>query len=171
MKTLFCTLLIMLTMNATAQKAPELEFVCELHVQLEPPMVVGETAHGTRRIIPIVGGSVKGPNVKGTILKGGADWQVLRKDGNTELEAHYQFTTDDGVLIYIKNVGVRLASPEVAQKLAKGEAVPSDQYYFRAVPKFEAPINSKYAFLNDAIFVCTGERLPGAVHLKVWKLL
>ncbi len=158
-------------MNATAQKAPELEFVCELQVQLDPPMIVGETAHGTRRIIPIVGGTVSGPKIKGTIVKGGSDWQILRKDGNTELEAHYQFITDDGVLVYIKNTGVRLASPEVAQKLAKGEAVPADQYYFRAVPKFEAPLNSRYAFLNDAIFVCTGERLPGAVIVMVWKVL
>ena len=150
---------------------PQLEYVCELNIQLDPAMVVGETAHGIRRIVPIVGGTVIGPQLKGEIIKGGADWQVLRKDGNTELEAHYQFKTEDGVLIYIRNVGVRLASPEIADKLARGEQVDPSQYYFRALPKFEAPVQSKYAWLNDAIFVCTAERSPNSVRARVWKLL
>jgi uncharacterized protein DUF3237 len=150
---------------------PQLEYVCELNVQLDSAMVVGETVRGVRRIVPIVGGTVKGPQIMGEIIKVGADWQVLRKDGTTELEAHYQFRTDDGVLIYIKNVGIRVASPEIAAKLGKGENVDPSQYYFRAVPRFEAPIQSKYAWLNDAIFICTAERLPNSVRAMIWKLL
>lgn len=56
-------------------------------------------------------------------MKGGADWQVVRKDGVAELEAHYQFKTDDGTVIYIKNIGVRVATPEVAAKIANGEKI------------------------------------------------
>ncbi|GLU44920.1 UPF0311 protein [Muricauda sp. NBRC 101325] len=154
-----------------AQKAPGLEYVCELQVVLEPAMIVGETALGIRRIIPIVGGTVEGPKIKGTILKGGSDWQTLRPDGVTDLEAHYQFKTDDGEIIYIKNTGVRSTSPEVAKLLAEGKEVSSDMYYFRAIPKFEADKNGRYAWLNDAIYICTGERLPNAVSIKVWKVL
>ena len=154
-----------------AQKAPELEYICELQVVLEPAMIVGETALGTRRIIPIIGGTVEGPKIKGEILRGGADWQTLRPDGVTDLEAHYQFKTDNGEIIYIKNTGLRAASPEVAKLLAQGKEVDSDQYYFRAVPKFEADKNGKYSWLNDGIFICTGERLPNAVSIKVWKVL
>lgn len=150
---------------------PELEYICELNVLLDPAMVVGETSRGVRRIVPIVGGSVKGPQLNGEIIEAGADWQLLRQDGCTELEAHYQFKTDDGVLIYIQNVGVRVATPETAGRIARGEQVDPTQYYFRAVPKFEAPIQSKYAFLNDAIFVCTAERLPDSVRAWIWKLL
>jgi hypothetical protein len=150
---------------------PELEYICELNVLLDPAMVVGETAHGIRRIVPIIGGTVKGPQLNGEIIKAGADWQLVRQDGCTELDAHYQFITDEGVLIYILNVGVRVAAPEIAARIAKGEQVDSSQYYFRAVPKFEAPIQSKYAFLNDAIFVCTAERLPNSVRAWIWKLL
>ena len=171
MKKIFFILAISFSQFCQGQTAPRLEYVCEINVQLDPAMVVGETAHGIRRIVPIVGGTVSGPQIKAAIIRGGADWQLLRKDGNTELEAHYQFKTDDGVLIYIHNVGVRLASPEIAAKLARGERVDPSQYYFRAVPRFEAPIQSKYAFLNDAIFVCTGERLPNSVRLMIWKVL
>ena len=163
-------LFILISMQSVAQNAPVLEFFCELNVQLDKPLVVGETAHGIRRIIPIIGGTVSGPAIKGEIIRGGADWQVLRKDGVMELEAHYQFKTDDGVLIYIKNTGLRVAAPEIAAKIAKGEQVPSNEYYFRTIPKFEAPAG-KYGWINDAIFVCTGERLPNAVLIRVWKIL
>ena len=160
----FCTL------GLHAQDIPKLEFFCELNVTLDPAIVVGDTPHGTRRIIPIIGGKVAGPNIKGEILKGGADWQIVRKDGVAELEAHYQFKTDDGIVIYIKNVGVRVATPEVAAKIANGEKVDANQYYFRATPRFEAP-TGKYGWINDTLFICTGERNTNSVVLKVWRVL
>lgn len=166
---ILCAVTIASTLYAQ-NPVPGLVFVCELQVKLDPALVVGETAHGTRRIIPIMGGSVQGPNIKGEILTGGADWQVVRKDGVTELEAHYQFKTDDGVLIYIKNVGIRVASPEVAAKIARGEKVDVREYYFRAVPKFEAPVG-KYQWMNNTLFICTGERLPNAVKINVFQVL
>ncbi len=154
-----------------AQDAPKLEFFCELQVKLSPALSVGETARGTRRIIPIIGGTVEGPGIKGEIFNGGADWQVVRKDGVAELEAHYQFKTDDGSIVYVKNIGVRVATPDVAARIAKGEKVDASQYYFRAIPKLETSLTSKYAWINDTIFVCTGERMPDAVKIRIYKLL
>ncbi len=149
--------------------ATPLTFVAELKVKLNPALVVGDTPKGLRRIIPIVGGTVEGPALKGTIVESGADWQIVRTDGVAELEAHYQFKTDDGVLIYVKNTGLRVATPEVAAKIAKGEAVDASQYYFRAVPKFEAP-KGKYEWMNNAIFICKGIRNPDHVVIQVWKV-
>ncbi len=153
-----------------AQTAPALDFFCELKVKLDPALIVGETPHGTRRIIPIIGGTVEGPKIKGEILNGGADWQILRADGVTELEAHYQFRTDDGTLIYVKNTGIRAATPEIAARLAKGEKIDANEYYFRAMPKFDAP-KGKYDWVNNSLFVCTGERLPDYVLIRVWKVM
>lgn len=153
-----------------AQTAPALDFFCELKVKLDPALIVGETPHGTRRIIPIIGGTVEGPKIKGEILNSGADWQILRADGVTELEAHYQFRTDDGTLIYVKNTGIRAATPEIAARLAKGEKVDANEYYFRAMPKFDAP-KGKYDWVNNSLFVCTGERLPDYVLIRVWKVM
>jgi Protein of unknown function (DUF3237) len=165
-------LLFALKINAqTTPEAPGLSFVCELKVKLKPALVVGETPHGTRRIIPIIGGTFEGPNMKGEVLDGGADWQIVRKDGVAELEAHYQIKTDDGVIIYIKNIGMRVATPEVAARIAKGEKVSDKEYYFRAIPKFDAPIGSKYEWMNNAIFVCKGVRNPDYVAIQVWKVL
>lgn len=158
------------TISQNTIEAPKLEFVCELKIKLKPAIIVGETPKGLRRIIPITGGSFEGPIIKGEILDGGADWQIVRKDGVAELEAHYQIKTDDGVVIYVKNVGMRVATPEVAARIGRGEQVSTSEYYFRAVPKFEAP-EGKYAWMNNTIFICTGERNPDNVSIKVWKVL
>ena len=167
----FLSLFAYNTFGQNLPDAPGLAFVCELKVKIKPAIIVGETPHGTRRIIPIIGGVFEGPLMKGEILEGGADWQIVRKDGVSELEAHYQIKTDDGVVIYIKNVGLRVATPEIAAKIARGEVVSPNDYYFRAIPKFDAPIDSKYEWLNNAIFVCRGIRNPDGVVIQVWKIL
>lgn len=166
---LFC-LFFYKSIAQNAAEAPKLEYVCTLKVLIKPALVVGETPKGMRRIIPIMGGSFEGPKMKGEVLDGGADWQIVRKDGVAELEAHYQIKTDDGVIIYIKNLGLRVATPEVAAKIGRGESVSPTEYYFRAVPKFEAPAG-KYDWMNNAIFICTGERNPDSVLIKVWRVL
>lgn len=160
-------------MNLEAQTpppSPELEYVCELKVRLDPPLTVGQTPRGLRRIIPIIGGTVDGPSLKGEIIGGGADWQFIREDGVAELEAHYQFKTDDGIIIYIKNDAIRVASPEVAAQIAKGIPVPPSSYYFKGRPKFEAP-EGKYFWMNNALFICQGVKNPDDVSIFVWKVL
>jgi hypothetical protein len=168
--TLLYTLLIaMISQAQNIPPTPGLEYVCELRVTLDPPLTVGQTPKGLRRIIPITGGTVTGPSLNGTIFNGGADWQFIRKDGVAELEAHYQFKTDDGVIIYIKNEGIRVATPEVAARIAKGEPVPASEYYFRARPQFEAP-EGKYYWMNNALFICQGVKNPDDVSIFVWRV-
>ncbi len=140
--------------------APETEFVMQLRVTLDQPYSVGETPHGRRTVIPITGGTFEGPRLKGTILNGGADWQ-LAKGSRTEIEAIYSIKTDDGVYIHIRNRGI-IASSQDAQ------GRPS--FYFRAAPQFEAPEDSPYAWLNNALFLCAPSMQPGfnGIVLNVW---
>jgi len=37
--------------------------------------------------------------------------------------------------------------------MKKGEKFDFDKIYFRAVPKFEAPNDSKYDWMNNAVFI------------------
>ncbi|WP_374163204.1 DUF3237 domain-containing protein [Arcticibacter sp. MXS-1] len=144
---------------------PELEFICELKVTIEQPVDLGATVHGKRIIIPISGGTFEGPRIKGTVLKGGADYQYVGMNGTrTELNAIYTIKTDDGVLIQVQNAGLIYAPKE---KNASGPP----EFYFRAAPKFEAPIDSKYAWLNNAIFICKPEVKDGYISIQVWKVL
>ena len=131
---------------------PELEFALELKVKLGQAYGVGETANGNRFIIPITGGTFEGPKIKGEVLPGGADYQMQGKN-HTDIEAIYCIRTDDGVNIHIRNKGIIAGN------------------YFYCSPKFEAPLNSKYAWLNDAIFVCRPSGfMDGGIMLKVWKV-
>jgi hypothetical protein len=176
MKNLFFFLSFCAQTSLFAQnpEAPSLEFVCELKVSTDKGMTVGQTAHGERRIVPITGGTFEGPKIKGTVLNGGADYQFVNKDNTrTEIEAIYNLKTDDNVLIHIRNVGVVSRTKEQAEAIKKGEQIDWTKVYFRAAPTFNAPIDSQYDWLNNAIFVSKG--IPsggkGYVTIQVWKVL
>lgn len=149
---------------------PKLEPVCELRVSVGKMEELGDIGKGVRRVIPITGGTFSGADIKGTILSGGYDWQIIRSDGVAELEARYVLKTDDGSLITVVNKGLRHGPPEVMKRLAKGEEVDPSEYYFRAIPEFEVAAK-KYDWLNKSIFISTGIRKPDAVIIKVWRVL
>lgn len=146
------------------------EFVFEARVAVDAPQVLGPSSRGLRRIIPIKGGEVSGPALKGRVLPGGADWQFVRPDGVLELLAKYTIQADDGALILVENRGIRSGSPEIMARLAKGEAVDPKDYYSRTTPSFEAPLGSKHEWLNRMIFVANAERLPEGVVVRFYKV-
>ncbi len=146
------------------------ELVLEARVTVATPMELGQTPYGRRRVIPITGGSFEGPKLKGTVVPGGADWQVIRSDGVTELTALYELKTEDGTLIHVTNKGLRHGPEAVMQRLARGESVDPAAYYFRTIPAFEAPVGP-YDWLNRAVFVGTGARYASEVHVRVFQVL
>ena len=164
MRTLFITFLLALcALGSNAQgKAPELEFALQLKVTLGEAYGIDNTQHGRRTIIPITGGTFEGPKLKGTIINGGADYQ-LNTESRTELEAIYCIRTDDGINIHVRNKGIIYNGKD-----AEGNPT----FYFRAAPTFEAPADSKYAWLNNALFVCTPEWSQDfkGIILNVWKV-
>lgn len=128
---------------------------------------VGMTAKGRRRTIPILGGEFSGDDMSGVILPGGADWQLIRPDGVAEIDAQYTMQTTDGVIIYIRNIGLRHGPKAVMDRLARGEEVSPDEYYFRTSPTFEVE-NGKYDWLNRTLFVGVGERGKERVHFTFY---
>ncbi len=148
---------------------PSLELVFELNGVLDPTLVIGETPQGLSRMVPIVGGSFAGANIRGTVLGGGADWQVVRSDGVVELQAQYLLQTDDGVKIQVCNHGLRHGPQAVMMRLAAGEPVDPSEYYFRAAPRFTAPAGP-YEWLNRSLFLCTGSRAALGIHLWFYRV-
>jgi hypothetical protein len=155
---------------ADATSLPQLDFVFAANVTVDAPLDLGDVAKGGRRIVPITGGDFSGPRMRGEVLPGGADWQVLRGDGVAELEARYTLRTDDGALIYVRNHGLRHGPPEVIAALAAGQPVDPARYYFRGATFFETSA-ARYAWLTKHIIVCTGEREPATVKLKFFQVL
>ena len=147
--------------------APRPEFVAEVRAEVAAPLVVGACAAGERRIVPILGGRVRGPRLEGEILPGGADFQLIRPDGVAEIEARYALRLQDGALVYVVNRGLRHAAPEDVARLLRGEAVPPERVYFRTAPSFETA-SPAHAWLQRSLFVGLGERQPATVVVRVF---
>jgi len=170
----FCLAALLILEMGHAQQppaAPGLEFAFEVRAEVADPLVVGELPNGTRRIIDIIGGTVEGSGISGKIRPGGADWQMIRReDGFTEVDARYTIETDSGSLIYVSNIGMRHAPPDVMQRLNAGETVDQSDIYFRAVPTFETG-DPELEWLMRSIFICTGERYPNGVIIRFFRVL
>ena len=152
-----------------ASVKPTLSFLYTSIIEVETPLQVGKTACGERRIINISGGAFEGPMLSGKILPGGADWQVIRNDGVTELEAKYTLETQDGTLIYVTNWGLRHGPPETMKRLAAGHEVDPGDYYFRTNPRFETG-SPQYHWLNRLVAVASGERRSSEVIITVYEV-
>jgi hypothetical protein len=148
-------------------RLPRLEFVYECDATLSPAVEMGKTVEGQRRIIPITGGTVRGPRIRAELLNGGWDWNLSRSDGAGSVEAAYYMKTDDGVLIRIVNKGVGGGGTPRPPE-ANGEL-----FYMFTHPEFEAPAG-KYAWLNRSMFVGTlGARKDSrnAVLIRVFQIV
>lgn len=149
--------------------APGLRLLYRAEVAIGTPLTVGAVAGGTRRVVPITGGTFAGPRLRGRVLAGGADWQVLRDDGVTEVEARYTLETADGALVDVRNSGLRHGPPEVLAALAAGAPVDPDSYYFRTTPRFACG-HPEYLWLNGVVAVARAERHPDKVLLDVFEV-
>jgi hypothetical protein len=152
--------------------APQLatKYVFTLTVRIGEVTSAGETGHGVRRIIPILGGEVRGAEVNGKICAFGADFQIIRPNELIELEAKYAFETDDGAVVYVENTGIRFGPVDLLQKLKRGEPVDPALIYFRTVPKFETG-SEKYRWLMQNLFIGSAARHADRVVIDVHQVL
>ena len=148
---------------------PTLNFFADLSVQVGAPLEVGQTAHGVRRLIPILAGTAKGQDWTARVLPGGADFQLLVTNRMAELDARYVLETDGGDLIYVQNRAIRTASPEVMAQLVRGEVVDPQLVYFRCTPSFETASRT-LAWISERLFIGTGARHPEQVVMRFFEV-
>jgi hypothetical protein len=125
---------------------PKTELVYEAMFDLLPTLQLGSSPYGERRIVPISGGRFEGPGLAGKVLAGGADRQLVRRDGAVSLDAMYELQTDDGVVISVRNRVLTRQPKEPAN---------APRYAFSTID-ITAP-DGKYGWLNDWVYV-------GALH-------
>jgi hypothetical protein len=124
---------------------PRTEFVYEAVFELEPSMSLGEGPLGERRMVPITGGRFAGPLLHGRVLPGGADRQLVRRDGVRQLNALYELETHDGAVITVNNRVL------IADQQGGG------RYAFSTLD-ITAP-DGPYGWLNRGVFVGTLDSL------------
>lgn len=143
-------------------RLPQTEFVYEAIVDLEPAVQLGMSPYGDRRMVPIAGGTFEGVNgLRGKVLAGGADRQLVRRDGAVNLDAVYELQTHDGVVISVRN--------RVLSRPAKDNQA---RYAFSHVELTVA--DGSYGWLNNFAYVGTLDSLRpnrAAVVIRVYKLV
>ena len=138
---------------ADAAPAPlKSEFLMDIVLDVGAPQNLG-----TRRIVPVTGGTFEGPKLKGTALPGGADWILVRPDGVSELNVRVTLRTDDEQLIYVTYRGL-LFTPKGGEQ------------YWRTTPIFETG-SPKYDWLTRIIAVGVGRRVPNKAAYSIYQIL
>ncbi len=134
------------------------EKVMTLHVELGEARLVGQTPEGLLTIIPIIGGTFEGPQLKGKVCAGGADWNTAVSDTISHVHAKYWIETDDHAIISVENEGFI--------NLQRKDAV------IRTTPRFMCDQEGRYAFLTKDTFA--GELVGGSwnsVDITLYRLL
>ena len=161
----------MTSSNAFVELPPAPALVPMAHVECDvgPVVTLGTAPAGERRFVPLLGGTVTGPELSGRIVEGGVDWQLGRADGVLEIAAHYVVRTADGALIEIHSDGLRHGPAEVMQRLARGEPVWPDEYFFRTVVRFTTGA-AAWLHLNKVIALAAGRREAARVMLDFYRV-
>jgi hypothetical protein len=159
--------------NDLLSTMPELRsrplFTITMH--LPPPLELGDTPAGRRRVFIVSEGQFAGDRLRGEVLpQASSDLLLIRKDESSQQDVRLILRTDDGALILMTYRGVRHASSEANTRIARGEHVARSDYYLRTAPLFETS-SLDYAWLNQIVSVAVGERLAETVRYEVFEIL
>lgn len=145
-------------------------YLCSLDVRVGPIVTLDPGPYGERRVVDILGGRVEGPDLVGTVVPGGADWQIVRADGVVDIEAHYSLLLDDAARVEVVSTGLRYAADDALERIAGGDAVDPSEYFFRTFVRFQTG-SPRLATLNRTMAVATGARRRDRVELTLYRVL
>lgn len=112
---------------------------------------------GSRVVVPVTGGSFKGPRLEGKVAEEpGGDWVTVRADGSIRLDVRVVLQTVDGANILVTYSGIGNQVNGVLQ--------------LRTTPQFETG-DERYAWLNSVQAVGIGTSGGGEVRYEVYRLL
>lgn len=156
-------------MTSPLPEPPALVLMCHIRCEVEALVSLGPAPQGERRYVPLGGGMVDGPELQGSLVPGGVDWQVARADGTLEIAAHYVIRTPDGALVEVQSNGLRHGPPDVMARLARGDAVAPEEYFFRTLMRFTTG-HPDWQHLNKVMAIARGRREARLVVLDVYRL-
>ena len=160
----------MKNMDIQSIPQPKLEKSFQVEALVDPPVIIGQDRiHGLRRLIPIISGTVTG-RLKGSILPGGVDSQVIRTDGFTKMSVRYGIKLEDGRTVFIENRGMRRVDPKYVEEAATGKIIDPKYVYFVTIPQFEV-YDESLRWLEENVFFCYAVRLPDKVLLQFYQVL
>ncbi len=106
--------------------------VFEANMKLDMIYNLGKTQYGQRQVFVVQSGTITGPQITGSVMSGGLDFQLDISNGAMEIEQLLVFKTNDGKYVHFRNAGTAVNQDDV-----------------RMVPDIEAPNNGAYSWLNS----------------------
>lgn len=137
---------------------PLLAPVAIIRIQVAGANSLGTLQGRERRFVPILGGSIEGTGLCGSVLPGGSDIQLLRPGGLLEIDARYVIDCGRDGQVMAHHRALRRMPADA------GGAV-----YFRGTLAFEAP-EGRLAWLNESIFIASGQRRDQQVELALYQV-
>jgi hypothetical protein len=130
---------------------PALDFVFEIRAEVSETLHIGHGDGEVTEFTPIVGGSVEGPRLRGTVLPGGGDWSSTRGEV-CELEARYLLQAEDGAVIDIVNRGYYRPRAAAPDQFDGDVQVSEAGHYYRTSPVFRTDAPA-HRWLAETVFV------------------
>jgi hypothetical protein len=160
-----------LDLSLASSAAPAFEFVFAAQINIGPKKALGPLpSGGDRYVVDILDGVFEGPNIRGRVLPGGADWAHIRPDGVFAFDARYTLQEDDGTFIYLQNRGYRWGTPEAMERMAKRLDVDPADYYMRVSPVFEVQAG-KHDWLTRYVFFGVADKIPSGNIIRYFRVL
>ncbi|MCJ1253890.1 hypothetical protein MMC24_001704 [Lignoscripta atroalba] len=152
---------------------PSLTFLFHLECEMESFKHVGQGPHGNRSTVIFKGGRFEGPKLRGEILPGGGDWEIVRDHNGDQqtayLDTRYNLQTHDGATIYLQTTGTRTGKKSVLEKLGDGKIGPGE-YRMRLHVTAETG-DERYSWLNQAVMIASAGRVGGQVIYDAYQVL
>ncbi|KAK3653150.1 hypothetical protein LTR56_004686 [Elasticomyces elasticus] len=119
-------------------------------------------------------GRFEGPRLRGEILPGGGDWEIVRDHDGDQQTAHlntrYNLVTHDGATIYLQTTGTRTGKKSVLSKLGNDTSITPDQFKMRLNLTMETG-DPRYSWINQGVFVASSGRVGDQVIYDAYELL
>ncbi|EMC97541.1 hypothetical protein BAUCODRAFT_455722 [Baudoinia panamericana UAMH 10762] len=152
---------------------PALEFLFHLECDMESFRHIGEGPYGDRSTVIFKGGRFEGPKLKGVILPGGGDWEIVRDHGDQQtahLNTRYNLQTHDGANIYLQTTGTRTGPRSVLEKLGEDTSIKPDQFKMRLHLMMETG-DPRYSWVNSGVFIASSGRVGSQVIYDAYEVL
>ncbi|MER5253030.1 MULTISPECIES: DUF3237 domain-containing protein [unclassified Streptomyces] len=130
---------------------PALTYAFEIRAHLDQSLHIGHGEGEVTEFTPIVGGTVEGPRLRGTVLAGGGDWSSTRGE-ICQLDARYLIQADDGAVIDIVNRGYYRPASDSPDQHDDGLQVSHAGHYYRTSPVFRTDAPA-HRWLAETVFV------------------
>ncbi|KAK5702207.1 hypothetical protein LTR17_022515 [Elasticomyces elasticus] len=152
---------------------PSLRFLFHLECDMEAFRHIGQGPYGDRSTVIFKTGRFEGPRMRGEILPGGGDWEIVRDHDDQQtahLNTRYNLVTHDGATIYLQTTGTRTGKKSVLSKLGDDISITPDQFKMRLNLTMETG-DPRYSWINQGVFVASSGRVGDQVIYDAYELL